>query len=126
MWLCHFVNCHFSTILIVSVCAEQNLIYFVLLPCFNFFFFFFNLVIYLTSFRVIPFFYIFPSICHWGFSQDTQWLLSPKCFSVQNNMEVVKSVGETTYVVELGVGIGRDGESCRSKKGKTNVKERRG
>ena len=51
-------------------------------------------------------------------------------------MEVVKSDGETmrslcrqctgTYVVELGVGIGKGGESCRWKKGKRIVEERRG
>ena len=31
-----------------------------------------------------------------------------------------------TYVVELGVGIGKGGESCRWKKGKRIVEERRG
>ena len=51
-------------------------------------------------------------------------------------MEVVKSDGETMwslcgilvriYVVELGVGIGKGGESCRRKKGKRIVEERRG
>ena len=50
-------------------------------------------------------------------------------------MEVVKSDGETNeefvrhtgmYVVELGVGIGKGGESCRRKKGKRIVEERRG
>ena len=51
-------------------------------------------------------------------------------------MEVVKSDGETMrslcrqytgkYVVELGVGIGKCGESCRWKKGKRIVEERRG
>ena len=30
------------------------------------------------------------------------------------------------YVVELGVGIGKGGESCRRKKGKRIVEERRG
>ena len=63
------LSCHFSAILTVSVCAEQNLIYFVLFPCF----FYLNFV---TSVHVNPFFYIFPSTCHWGFSQDIQWLLS--------------------------------------------------
>ena len=31
-----------------------------------------------------------------------------------------------TYVMELGVGIGKGGESCRRKKRKRNVEERRG
>ena len=31
-----------------------------------------------------------------------------------------------TYVVELGVGIGKGGESCRRKKEKRNAVERRG
>ena len=30
------------------------------------------------------------------------------------------------YVVELGVGIGKGGESCRRKKGKRIIEERRG
>ena len=58
---------------------------------------FFNLVIYLTSVHVHPFFYFSQHLslrissrhsvaAVWGF---------PKCFSVQNNMEVVKSDGET-------------------------------
>ena len=42
----------------------------------------------------------------------------------RDNEEFVRHTG--TYVVELGVGIGKGGESCRSKKGETNVKERRG
>ena len=76
-------------------------------------------------------FSIFPRTCHWEFTQNIQWH-----FSVQNDMEVVKSDGETmrslcvrhsgTYVVELGVGIGKGGESCRRKKGKRIVEERRG
>ena len=53
-------------------------------------------------------------------------------------MEVVKSDGETmrslcgirtgmyVNVVELGVGIGKGGESCRRKKAKRIVEERRG
>ena len=58
----------------------------------------------------------------------------PKSLSVQNNMEVVNSDGETMrslcgywYVCD-GVwrGIGKGGESCGRKKGKRNVEERRG
>ena len=83
----------YNTVLTVSVCTEQNLIFFL-----NFLvLFFFNLVIYLTSVHVHPFFYISQHLslrissrhsvaAVWGF---------PKCFSVQNNMEVVKSDGET-------------------------------
>ena len=41
-----------------------------------------------------------------------------------NNEELVQHTG--MYVVELGVGIGKGGESCRRKKGKRIVEERRG
>ena len=75
------------------VCTEQNLIFF-----FNFLvLFFFNLVIYLTSVHVHPFFYFSQHLslgissrhsvaAVWGF---------PKRLSVQNNMKAVKSDGET-------------------------------
>ena len=39
-------------------------------------------------------------------------------------MEFVQYTG--MYVVELGVGIGKGGESCRRKKRKRIVEERRG
>ena len=80
----------FYNLLTVSVCVEENLIYFLVL-----FINFFNLVIYLTSFHV---FSIFSQHLSLGiFSRHSVaavWGL-PKRLSVQNNMEVVKSDGET-------------------------------
>ena len=131
MWLCHFVNCHFSIILTVSVCTKQNLIFFL-----NFLvLFFFNLVIYLTSVHAHPFFYFSQHLslrissrhsvaAVWGF---------PKCFSVQNNMEVVKSDGETMRSL-CGILVcmwwslewALERVHCRRKKGKRIVEERRG
>ena len=85
MWLCHFVNCHFSIILTVSVCAEQNLIIFFQLgnlfdfsSCTPFFYFSQHLSLEISSRHSVA--------AVWGF---------PKRFSVQNNMEVVKSDEET-------------------------------
>ena len=131
MWLCHFVNCHFSTILIVSVCAEQNLIYFVLLPCFNLFQLgnFFDFVSCNSFFSIF-----FPALVIGGFLKTfsgcclgiSKALLRPKQYGSgeecwRDNEEFVRHTG--TYVVELGVGIGKGGESCRRKR---NVEERRG
>ena len=85
------LSCHFSTILTVSVCAEQNLISFVLFPCFILFKF-------CTLVHVNPFFYIFPSTLSLGiFSRHSVAAVCrfPKRFTVQNNTEVVKSDGET-------------------------------
>ena len=87
MWLFHFVNCHFSIIATYSQCFFFNFLIF----------FFFNVVIYLASVHVHPFFYFSQHLslgissrhsvaAVWGF---------PKHFSVQNNMEVMKSDGET-------------------------------
>ena len=81
-------------------------------------------------------FSIFPSTCHWEFPQDIQWLLSGDFQSAsrsktiygsgeecwRNNEEFVRHTG--MYVVELGVGIGKGGESCRWKKGKRRGEER--
>ena len=92
MWLCHFVNCHFSIILTVSVCAEQNFNFLVLFnliffllgnlfdfdSCTSFFYFSQHLSLEISSRHSVA--------AVWGF---------PKRFSVQNNMEVVKSDEET-------------------------------
>ena len=80
----------YNTVLTVSVCTEQNLIFFL-----NFLvLFFFNLVIYLTSVHVHPFFQHLSLIISSRHSVAAVWGF-PKCFSVQKNMEVVKSDGET-------------------------------
>ena len=64
--------------------------------------------------------------CCLGISKE---FLSPKQYGSgeecwRDNEEFVRHTG--TYVVELGVGIGQCGESCRRKKGERNVEERRG
>ena len=80
----------YNTVLTVSVCTEQNLIFFL-----NFLvLFFFNLVIYLTSVHVHLFFQHLSLRISSRHSVAAVWGF-PKCFSVQNNMEVVKSDGET-------------------------------
>ena len=125
---------YLQSVYVVSKIWFIILFYFIVL----FYFYFFQLQFIWLQVHVNPLFYIFPSTCHWVFSSwhysgcclwISKALLSPKQHGSgeewwRDNEEFVRHTG--TYVVEFGVGIEKGGESCRRKKGKRIVEERRG